>query len=574
MDKALISHFIGSFSIACTYQKIILDANGMPYDYSFIHVNNAFEDMFKIKANNIMGKTLRTIPHIGHLKIENWIKMCAEAIRSKTSYDEAFYDLIPGKWLLSKVIPLNDDTFLIMFTDMENKFSNSLLITEFFTAHLDIVCVSSVDGKFVRVNKEFENVLGYNSEELKKKSFISLVHQEDVIETLKSINALEKQKSALNFLARYRCKDSSYCYIQWRAQSHGQYIYYSGRDITEEKKINQSLYHENKYLTKLASQLHEANTVLKHLAITDQLTGLNNRHCFEEKIIYEINQSDCYNTPLSMFIYDIDHFKNINDEFGHPIGDSVLKHLSSILNTIVPKTSIAFRIGGEEFILLMPNTTIENGKNIAEKLRAAFENTLHPIVGKITASFGVAERYKSETFKSWYKRVDDALYIAKNSGRNQVISYTPETSSIVAVQIEWNPEWNSGHRTIDTQHVELLELASKIFTSSYSKVTASDMMLHIESLLLHVKNHFRDEENLLNQLGFIGYSKHKKIHRNLLIQVEKLKSDYLDGKVNGTAFFSFILDEVIMNHTVGDDIEYFPLLQRSFTFPNNENLSL
>ena len=93
--------------------------------------------------------------------------------------------------------------------------------------------------------------------------------------------------------------------------------------------------------------------VLKKTAITDQLTGLNNRHFFDERLLEEIYRSDRYNRPLSMIIFDLDHFKHINDTWGHPIGDEVLKQTAEITSSLIRNTDMIFRFGGEEFVILL-----------------------------------------------------------------------------------------------------------------------------------------------------------------------------------------------------------------------------
>lgn len=162
--------------------------------------------------------------------------------------------------------------------------------------------------------------------------------------------------------------------------------------------------------------------ILKNIAITDQLTGLNNRNSFDEKVLEVINRSDRYDRPLSMIIFDLDYFKHINDTWGHPIGDEVLKQTAEITRSLLRKTDMIFRVGGEEFIILLPETTLSGAKEVAEKLRDTLDKSKHPIVGKFTASFGVGEKLRDESFKSWYKNVDRALYSAKNKGRNCVVS--------------------------------------------------------------------------------------------------------------------------------------------------------
>ncbi|MGE5628612.1 MAG: GGDEF domain-containing protein, partial [Solirubrobacterales bacterium] len=108
----------------------------------------------------------------------------------------------------------------------------------------------------------------------------------------------------------------------------------------------------------------------------------------------------------------------------HPVGDEVLKKTAEAASTSIRKTDMVFRIGGEEFAVLLPNTDLEGAKEVAEKLRCKLEKYSHPLAGKFTASFGVGERSKGESFNLWYKEVDQALYQAKREGRNRVVNST------------------------------------------------------------------------------------------------------------------------------------------------------
>ncbi|MGL5269402.1 MAG: sensor domain-containing diguanylate cyclase, partial [Selenomonadaceae bacterium] len=167
-----------------------------------------------------------------------------------------------------------------------------------------------------------------------------------------------------------------------------------------------------------AEQLQQKQWQLEQLSYHDQLTGVKNRHYLDEIIAGEMARADRYKEPLSMLIFDLDHFKKVNDTWGHPVGDLVLKHTAEIIGDRIRKADILVRIGGEEFVVLMPETRLAGAREAAESLREALVANEHPIAGKVTASFGVAERMKIEPFSYWYRRADEALYRAKQGGRN------------------------------------------------------------------------------------------------------------------------------------------------------------
>lgn len=161
----------------------------------------------------------------------------------------------------------------------------------------------------------------------------------------------------------------------------------------------------------------------RHLSYHDQLTGLYNRQFFNSIIDDEMIRSDRYNQKLSMCIMDLDLFKKVNDTWGHPIGDELLRHTAEIALSHKRNSDLVFRFGGEEFVILLPGTKLNGAVSVLEKIRQAIEHNSHPVTGRQTVSVGVAEKLEHESFFDWYKRADEALYQAKHSGRNCVIAF-------------------------------------------------------------------------------------------------------------------------------------------------------
>lgn len=159
---------------------------------------------------------------------------------------------------------------------------------------------------------------------------------------------------------------------------------------------------------------------IMHLAIKDPLTNIYNRRHFNEELRKEIDRAARYERKLSVIILDIDHFKNVNDTFGHQTGDYVLRELAMLIGKHIRKTDIFARYGGEEFCILMPETDITGATEFADKIRSIIERHPFKDVKQIMASFGVSEYKKGDDSFSLIKRTDDALYIAKSKGRNRV----------------------------------------------------------------------------------------------------------------------------------------------------------
>lgn len=168
----------------------------------------------------------------------------------------------------------------------------------------------------------------------------------------------------------------------------------------------------------------KAYSKMEKMALTDSLTGLYNRHYAYMRIKQEIKRANRENYPVSILFVDIDKFKSINDTFGHDVGDLALKHLSAILKSITREYDIAVRWGGEEFVLLLPNTTEEGAYTLAERLRLKIETSDFQYC-KMTTSLGIAT-YPNDNLniEKVISFADSALYHSKQTGRNRTTIYS------------------------------------------------------------------------------------------------------------------------------------------------------
>ena len=164
-------------------------------------------------------------------------------------------------------------------------------------------------------------------------------------------------------------------------------------------------------------------------ADTDVLTGIANRKNFNTRLEQLSQQANHSGEKLSLILADIDHFKNFNDTWGHQFGDQVLKLVATTLKNNVKGTDLAGRYGGEEFVILLPSTTISGATALADQLRRTVQSrklvkkSTGQDIGHITMSFGVAEFVPGESSEDFIGRADEAMYAAKNGGRNQVIAH-------------------------------------------------------------------------------------------------------------------------------------------------------
>lgn len=161
---------------------------------------------------------------------------------------------------------------------------------------------------------------------------------------------------------------------------------------------------------------------LERISLSDPLTGVYNRRYFDSRFGEELSRSRRYGYPLSLIMFDIDHFKRINDFYGHDVGDGVLKQLTASIYQKVRQHDRLCRVGGEEFVIILPNTNLQNAEQFAERIRLEIAQTSWERDGGVTISLGVHECRDNESAEAAYAAVDKALYLAKRDGRNCVRS--------------------------------------------------------------------------------------------------------------------------------------------------------
>jgi diguanylate cyclase (GGDEF)-like protein/PAS domain S-box-containing protein len=196
------------------------------------------------------------------------------------------------------------------------------------------------------------------------------------------------------------------------------------RKIPIIKTVVPITFKNRKYLLETFIDISERKRMdekLKRLAMTDILTGAYNRTVFDEIIAREMERVKRYKKSLSIIMFDIDHFKKVNDKFGHNVGDSVLKKIATIVKKTIRKVDYFIRWGGEEFVIISAETDKEHAYILAERLRKGIENFTFNNLAQITISSGVAEFKKEDNENTLIKRADDAMYKAKREGRNRVV---------------------------------------------------------------------------------------------------------------------------------------------------------
>lgn len=301
------------------------------------------------------------------------------------------------------------------------------------------------EGIVTDVNQTFLDLMGYTAEELLHKHLESImstanklifhsyfypqINLNGRVEEL-FISLKDKQKQTVPFILNgRRFEDNGVEVIDCVLVQMKKRIDYEQELRTAKKQIEDAYRQKEQALAKLEqihkeierkqSELMEMNAMLVELSVTDKLTGLKNRRYFQEKLDEQLHKYQETGQAFSLVIIDIDHFKQVNDTWGHQMGDEVLEMLAKTLTNHARSEDTAARLGGEEFVLILPHTDAAQSRKIAERLRIAVTETVWPN-GSITVSSGIATVNPDDSGASLLKKADEALYASKENGRNRV----------------------------------------------------------------------------------------------------------------------------------------------------------
>lgn len=325
-------------------------------------------------------------------------------------------------------------------------------------------------------------------------------------------------------------------------------------------------------LASIAIEHHQADEELEYQAHTDFLTNLANRRFFLELAEAELARALRYRNAFSLLMFDIDHFKAVNDNHGHKTGDLVLQKLAEVLKHTLREVDVVGRLGGEEFAAILPETTADEAWEAAERLRLAVAETEMPTEAgtslRITVSIGVAMLTEAHSsIETLLKQADDALYIAKNSGRNQVrmaeVMLPRKNENILAnfVKLSWHADYGCGHALIDEQHHAMFRHANDLLAAILSDCPKEQAISMIDVLIDDISQHFQDEEEMFKELGFPDAIAHEAIHRQLDEKVRDLANRYRADLLTIGELFQFIVHELVAEHMLKEDRKFFPYMQ-------------
>ncbi len=364
---------------------------------------------------------------------------CSSPVRAlemlDSSFDLVVLDLMMSEmsgeevvsWIRSRKSFDNLPIIILTARDRDNDEIAGLFkagINDFITKpFLNLELISRLDLQ-IRVKKMVEEMSGLNQklkaelEQNKKTNLITLEYatfiENDLMEKLNNLSIRYNTGKVKNTITKLRAR---LAYIRDDKEKLIRENNHYREELDKLNKIHSVVVlHDSAIEDEMTLQIDEVNRIATH----DQLTQTFNRIKFYESLYFEIENFRANKKCLSLIMFDIDHFKEINDTYGHDAGDSVLVALAETVKGVLFENAVLARWGGEEFMILVPGYSLEQAKAFAEIIRTEIEKLRVEDVGRVTCSFGVAQFTESDDPSIFLKRVDNALYSAKNNGRNRV----------------------------------------------------------------------------------------------------------------------------------------------------------
>lgn len=278
------------------------------------------------------------------------------------------------------------------------------------------------NDKYIFVNPAWESIVGRSLTTALRTDWWEVIHPDDQNRVIQSWAQAEKEEKELSTECRIIANNDEIRWVRLQTtflfDDTGKSVFGSIQNITENKIAEAEK-------EKIIDELTELKEQLEVTSRTDPLTSLLNRRGMEEKLDLEMDRMERSGKPFSLALCDIDYFKSINDNYGHDAGDHILSQFAYDLTTYLRKQDTVCRWGGEEFLLMLPETDLAGASLLAEKIRSHIEKKAYTFNGidiKATLSIGIASMQNIKEIKDCINLADKRLYLAKQGGRNRVVS--------------------------------------------------------------------------------------------------------------------------------------------------------
>ncbi len=436
-----------------------------------------------------------------------------------------------------------------------------------------LIAVVSRKGAYLFANTQFASTIGLPVDELLGRHENDVLRRVDGAEILR-VDALATRAGPANFFEEGRIRGRRRRFMTVRyplRNSDGETIAtcLTATEVVASQSCDDNTRASLASVEKRNGELQRALQQMERLAYTDRLTGAWNRRHLEDSALIEMSRAERHGFPVSLLIIDVDHFKALNDRHGHAVGDRVLVDLVCRIRSGIRRTDTVTRWGGEEFVVLAPDTPLHEAERLAHKIRdhvaaATFGENL-----AVTVSIGVAEYECGAGFESWFADADRALYKAKSGGRNSVVcdSLTGLRASLgrsrnAPLQLNWREAYRGGHPLLDGQHERLFEHANLLLDAIVCGAPREETLGIVQQLLDEVRRHFIDEERVHAETGVPDRRAHAAEHARLLDKADGMYALILHDDAPAIELFQFLAYDVIAQHVLGADRRTFPYLQK------------
>ncbi len=308
----------------------------------------------------------------------------------------------------------------------------------------------------------------------------------------------------------------------------------------------------------LRVELRRVEGKLADMTMTDGLTGIGNRHFLEVSLPVELERATRYGRPLTLAIIALDRFAAFLEGAGRTAAGPVVERLAALVKGHIRESDGLFRRGEAEFVIVAPQTTQTAGLVLGEKLRQAIEAESFPGAGSMTVSIGIVEWQAQETPSQLFKRLEHAIYMAREAGGSRVVGFEHEwvLPPASVVKLEWKAEWASGDQRIDDSHRGLIEAAGTFLELAGTSTDKTTFLARFDALLDRLSAEFALEESILKAAAWEGLADHARLHEVISRDARAIRNAAARAESSPGALFNFIVGRIVGGHFLEADFRY------------------
>ena len=525
--------------------KTVREGSGQITDLRFESVNRAFEKLFGIHGTDVVGKNFSDVFSKQNGFGVTWLSDHTDILLHKYSMntDKKYKE----QWIRIRSFEIDGDLYGATYADVTREQKYNRRLAGLMNVATDILVVFDSSFHIVEITDSFTRSFGYEKEDVEGISFLTMINIEDVPEAMRISKSIAEKRLVFGYRCLLHCKSGVFRSTEWRFNYIDSKIYASCREVADGEENTMA-------------RMEDKNGALR----IDERTGLFNRDFFFRSASAEMDRATLYKEKISLLIIELEHLKTVSDSWGHPVSDDIMKQAALIIGNTLRKADVAVHFGGDEIVVLLPQTSTVGATAAADKLRRILAENIRTKTGKVSAAYGIAERFTDEPLIVWYKRADAALHTAKLRGHN-CISTADENALVVPAEARysWKEAYESGDAELDSQHRELMYMGRELIDMAQANVGFNEMIKLVDRLIDQVSRHFAYEELLLTKVKYTQYKQHAKIHQKLLGKMIFLRDSFKKQQLKSPAFFIFLTKELVLSHLEEEDARFFEHLKQA-----------